>query len=57
MSITGILLGIVFMGVFLYAIFQIMLFYDMNSNEYMPYTLFLIFLFITAGTLPTTIYA
>jgi len=57
MSVSGILLGIVFMGVFLYAIFQIMLFYDMNSNEYMPYVLFFIFLFVTTGTLPNTIYA
>jgi len=56
MDIIGLLLGIVFMGVFIYAIFQIMQFYDMNQSEYMPYTLFFIFLCITVGVLPDKIY-
>ncbi len=52
MDITGLLLSFVFMGTFIYAILQIMMFYDMNSSDHMPYILFFIFLFITAGILP-----
>jgi hypothetical protein len=57
MDITGMLLLLIFVGIFIYAIFQIMLFYDMNSSDYMPYTLFFIFLVISAGVLPNKIYA
>ena len=51
------LLAIAFVVVFIYTIFKIMMFYDMETTDSMPYVLFFIFIFISAGILPNQIYA
>ena len=57
MDISGMLLAIAFVVVFIYSIFKIMMFYDMETTDSMPYVLFFIFIFISAGILPNQIYA
>jgi hypothetical protein len=57
MDISGMLLAIAFVVVFIYTIFKIMMFYNMETTDSMPYILFFIFIFITAGILPNQIYA
>ena len=57
MDISGMLLAIAFVVVFIYTIFKIIMFYNMETTDSMPYILFFIFIFITAGILPNQIYA
>ncbi len=57
MDISGMLLAIAFVVVFIYSIFKIMVFYDMETTDSMPYVLFFVFIVISAGILPNQIYA